>query len=58
MKQKLKGGDEYDMLSPWRHYLNHDRGRSAAAKRKARRRLRKELNRETKEMLSETILIE
>lgn len=55
MKQKLKGGDEYDMLSNWRHYLNHDRGRSAAAKRKARRRLRKELRREVAIMYEESM---
>lgn len=55
MKQKLKGGEEYDMLSPWRHYLNHDRGRSSFAKRKARRRLRKELRVEIKEIVDEVL---
>ncbi len=55
MKQKLNGGEEYDMLTPWRHILNHDRGRSAFAKRKARRRLRHELNHEAKEILIDCI---
>lgn len=51
MKQKLKGGEEYDMLTSWRHVLSHDRGRSVFAKRKARRRLRRELKTETAELL-------
>ncbi len=53
MKQKLKGGEEYDMLTPWRHVLSHDRGRSSSAKRKARRRLRKELKAEIPVLMSE-----
>ncbi len=55
MKQRLKGGEEYDMLSPWRHYLNHDRGRSVFAKRKARRRLRRELKAEAVSLFVEAI---
>ncbi len=55
MKQKLKGGDEYDMLTNWRHVLHHDRGRSSAAKRKARRRLRKDLRVETFSLLDESL---
>jgi len=39
----MRGGEEYDMLTLWRHVLRHDRGRSRWAKRAYNRRQRRVL---------------
>lgn len=39
----MRGGEETDMLTRWRHVLRHDRGRSRAAKRAYNRRQRRVL---------------
>lgn len=39
----MRGGEEYDMLTCWRHFLCHNRGRSKWAKRAYNRRQRRVL---------------
>lgn len=53
MKQKLKGGDEYDCATGWRKYLSSRAGKWKSIKRKMNKRFRKEAKQEIEEYLDD-----
>ena len=53
MKQKLKGGFEYDCVTGWRKFLSSNAGKWKYVKRKLNKRFRKEGKQDIEEQLDD-----